>query len=289
MFMDFNSRTDDLFDQRIFCDILASFTKINLIFSVFPSSCCEFVPVLTRRFFERPKKNIDTTKDWCYVLKNRNTWLVNNHKIAEGVFMFEIVNKGGWVMYGILILSVTALAIGIERIYFFIRTGKTNTFLLKQVEEDLSNNNEAQAIRALSKNNSLFSRVLANCLKEWQNGCERMEDIINFEGNRAIDAMEHNLQGLAIIAQSAPLLGLLGTVTGMIKAFISIEQTGGQVNVGNLAGGIWEALLTTAAGLTVAIPALFAYHFFQQKADRFANLIKDSGERLISLRRRIQE
>ena len=72
---------------------------------------------------------------------------------------------------------------------------------------------------------------------------------------------------------------------GMIRAFMRIETLGGQVNVSALAGGIWEALLTTAFGLSVAIPALFAYHYFDSKVGRYESLMRDIGERLVALRR----
>ena len=80
-------------------------------------------------------------------------------------------------------------------------------------------------------------------------------------------------------------MGLLGTVTGMIKAFMEIERLSGEVEVATLAGGIWEALLTTAFGLVVAIPALFAYHFFDSKADKYMSLLRDEGARLVALKK----
>ena len=199
--------------------------------------------------------------------------------------MLELFIRGGWVMFAILAASILAVAIIIERLLFFARAKNDDVGLIRSIEEALSAGDPSRAIEVARKNTGLVSNVMANCLVEWGAGCERMEDAFNFEGNRAIDSLQKHLRGLAVIAQGSPLLGLLGTVTGMIKAFMRIENVGGQVNVSSLAGGIWEALLTTAFGLIVAIPALFAYHFFETKVDRYASLIRDMGERLVALRR----
>jgi biopolymer transport protein ExbB len=97
------------------------------------------------------------------------------------------------------------------------------------------------------------------------------EEAIKREGNRILQNLERGLKPLSAIAQISPLLGLLGTVYGLVAAFYSIEQAGGQVQVNDLAGGIWEALLTTVLGLIVGIPALLAYQYFQARVERTAN------------------
>lgn len=199
--------------------------------------------------------------------------------------MLDLFLKGGWVMYAILGASVLALTIVVERLIFFARIRNDDASLIRKVERALTSSDAASALAHCTACRGPLSHIIATCLPEWERGCERMEDVINFEGNRAVEALEKHLRGLSVIAQSAPLLGLLGTVLGMIEAFIRIEEVGGQVNVSTLAGGIWEALLTTAFGLIVAIPSLFAYHFFETKVDRYAGLIRDTGERLVALRR----
>ena len=199
--------------------------------------------------------------------------------------MLELFMKGGWVMYAILAASVLALTIIIERLIFFALIRNDDISLIRTIEEALTSDQPSSALDVCKKHRGLVRDIVAACLQEWKRGCERMEDIINFEGNRAIEQLEKHLRGLSVVAQSTPLLGLLGTVIGMIKAFMRIEEVGGEVNVSTLAGGIWEALLTTAFGLIVAIPALFAYHFFETKIERYGNLIRDVGERLVALRR----
>ena len=199
--------------------------------------------------------------------------------------MLELLLKGGWVMYTILGTSILGFAIVIERLFFFARIRNDDLLLIRQVEECVRKGECDRAIKTCEMNRGLISGIVLACLKEWDGEYERLEDVINFEGNRAVDSLENHLRGLSLIAQSAPLLGLLGTVIGMIDAFMSIEEVGGTVNVSSLAGGIWEALLTTAFGLIVAIPALVAYHYFETRVDRYAGLIRDTGERLAALRR----
>ena len=199
--------------------------------------------------------------------------------------MTEMFLKGGLVMYAILALSILALAIIIERLIFFIRIKNDNLLLLNDVEDALTSGQPDKAIEICESHCGLIKHIIISCLTKWDRNCEQLEDIINFEGNRAVEELEKHLRGLSVVAQSAPLLGLLGTVIGMMGAFMSIESVGGAVNVTSLAGGIWVALLTTAFGLTVALPALFAYNFFEAKVDRYAGLIRDTGERLVALKR----
>lgn len=199
--------------------------------------------------------------------------------------MLELFVKGGVVMYAILAASIVAVAIIVERLIHFARIRSDDVALICTVEQSLKSADLVEALRACRKHRGPVQRVTEGCLNEWEAGCERMEDAVSYEGNRALDDMQKRLRGLSIIAQGAPLLGLLGTVMGMIRAFMRIETLGGQVNVSALAGGIWEALLTTAFGLSVAIPSLFAYHYFDSKVGRYESLMRDIGERLVAMRR----
>lgn len=164
--------------------------------------------------------------------------------------MFNFILKGGILMWPILFCSLIAITIVLERFYN-LRRAKTDVtdFLLQ--------------IRQLIDEKKLNS--------------EKLEKRIVLMGSKQVRKWEKNLRGLATIANVTPLIGLLGTVTGMIKAFIKIQQLGGQVDASVLSGGIWEALLTTAAGLTVAIPALVAYHYFEGKIDNYSNQLKNSA------------
>jgi len=203
--------------------------------------------------------------------------------------MIAIFIKGGWVMFAILGVSIMAMTIIIERLLFFYRIRGNDDQLISFIERCLKENDIEACLRACESEQSLLASIIYHALKEWDAGVERLEEVFNFEGNRAIERMEKNLRGLAVAIQGAPLLGLLGTVTGLIRAFMRVEQMSGETSVASLAGGIWEALLTTAFGLIVAIPALFVYHMFESKVTRYANLIRDAGEKIVSLRRTVNK
>lgn len=171
--------------------------------------------------------------------------------------MLALLVKGGWVMAVLLLLSVLALAVVIERLM----------------------------AHGLYGGDGLVAEVRSRGEACWDQGVEAMEEAMDLVANQGLDAMEARLPLLSAVAQAAPLLGLLGTVTGMIEAFRRIELAGGAVEAGILAGGIWEALLTTAFGLVVAIPALFAQHWFQARLDRVTRRMRREAEILLHRRR----
>ncbi len=198
--------------------------------------------------------------------------------------LLELLWKGGWVMFAILALSIAALALILERWIFFLRIRKTGAPLLGRIESEIGRGGPKAVEELLAAEKGPVRDVLAACIEHWQAGARRMEEAAGLEATRAADRLEARLRGLSLIAQSAPLLGLLGTVLGMIETFMRIEGAGREVEVAVLAGGIWEALLTTAFGLVVAIPALFAYASFEGMAARYLSWIESGVELLVSLR-----
>lgn len=198
--------------------------------------------------------------------------------------LLGLLAKGGWVMFAILALSVAALALIIERWVFFFRIRRTGAPSIERVASEVRRGGPKAALEALARERGPVRDVLAACLERWEEGARRMEEAARLAGNRAAERLEARLRALSFIAQSAPLFGLLGTVLGMIETFMRIEGAGREVEVSLLAGGIWEALLTTAFGLIVAIPALFAYSNYEGRAARYISWIESGVEMLVSLR-----
>ncbi|ARN75841.1 MotA/TolQ/ExbB proton channel family protein [Oceanicoccus sagamiensis] len=180
--------------------------------------------------------------------------------------MFELVKAGGWLMLPIIICSIAAAAICIER-YFALNPGKISPpNLLAQVWGWIKNNQlDAAKIREL-KTSSPLGRILAAGLSNSRHGRDVMKESIQEAASHVVHDLERYLNTLGTIAAVSPLLGLLGTVIGMIKVFteIMLQGTG---NAAVLAGGISEALITTAAGLSVAIPALIMHRFYSRRID----------------------
>ena len=178
----------------------------------------------------------------------------------------DIIIRGGPFMWPILLESILALWVIIERVIFtFIILPRRRKALLELIENAEITDNDK-----IPETGDSIQNIKRSIRKAHEEGSLNVS-LLSLHAERLIGEAERRLSILHIVAQSAPLLGLLGTVTGMIRAFIRIEALGGQVNPSDLAGGIWEALITTATGLIVAIPALIAYIAFSRVAEKFAS------------------
>jgi biopolymer transport protein ExbB len=190
--------------------------------------------------------------------------------------------NGGPVMWLLLALSLIASAIVIAKLIQFALIRPLNAAPGDAVLDLLSQgqNDTARALAEAGKD------PLSRTLRATLTIAEGWEDEAVRVARQQIESLRGGLRGLELIAAVAPLLGLLGTVFGMIEAFRALEQAGSQVDPSLLSGGIWEALLTTAAGLSVAIPALAAFHWFDRSLERLRFLLEDRLARLASLRGR---
>jgi biopolymer transport protein ExbB len=180
--------------------------------------------------------------------------------------LLEIIKSGGWLMLPIIVCSVLTAAIIIERLWTLQEKRVLPKDLTRQVWEWVSRNELTHGhIRELNEGSPL-GQILAAGLVARHSEREVMKEGIEDTGRHIVHELERYLNPLGTIAAISPLLGLLGTVIGMVKVFAAITTQG----VGNpsvLAGGISEALITTAAGLTVAIPALIGYRYLRGRVD----------------------
>lgn len=180
--------------------------------------------------------------------------------------MLELLIAGGWLMGLIMISSVVVLAICIERLYTLNPRKIAPPHLLATVWKQLKRGELDTAKLKTLKQSSPLGRILAAGLGNAYHGREVMKESIQEAAAHVVHDLERYLNTLGTIAAVAPLMGLLGTVLGMIKVFAEI-MTQGTGNASALAGGISEALITTAAGLTVAIPALVMHRYFVGRID----------------------
>lgn len=181
--------------------------------------------------------------------------------------MWEIVKAGGPFMVPIIICSIAAVGILLERLWTLQRKRVLPQELIKRVSQ-LADANQvnSKVIEALEKNSPL-GRVLAAALANRDRGRTIMMERIEDTGRHVIHELERFLNTLGTIASISPLLGLLGTVTGIIRSFTAV-QMGGMGDARMLAGGISEALICTAGGLAVAIPSFAAYRYLRGKVER---------------------
>jgi biopolymer transport protein ExbB len=184
----------------------------------------------------------------------------------RGHTVLDLVTAGGWLMVLILLSSVVAVAICIERLYTLNAKKISPPHLLATVWKQLkAGEMDANRLRTL-KESSPLGRILAAGLANAYHGRDVMKESIQEAASHVVHELERYLNTLGTIAAVAPLLGLLGTVVGMIKVFAEIMAQG-TGNASALAGGISEALITTAAGLAVAIPALVMHRYFIGRID----------------------
>lgn len=167
--------------------------------------------------------------------------------------MIDIFIKGGFLMYPILLCSIVGLAVVINKAIQF-------RYILKQFDKPFD---------AIIKSPPTIMTPIIDAIK---NGSTEKE--LSIIGTRQVRSIEGGLSWLGLISTISPLLGLTGTVTGMIKAFMVIAHSS-TVNPSMLAGGIWEALITTAAGLLVAIPIHVSHHFLDKQADEIAFIMRE--------------
>lgn len=196
--------------------------------------------------------------------------------------MFELVQAGGWLMIPILLCSIISAAICVERFWTLRSPQIVPKNLLAQVWNWIKNNEmDNKKLRELRAGSPL-GQILAAGIANHRRGREQMKEAIEEVASQVVHEMERYLNTLGTVAAITPLLGLLGTVIGMIKVFtaIRLEGTG---NAAVLAGGISEALITTAAGLTVAIPSLFFYRFFQRKVDELVISMEQEALKLVEV------
>ena len=181
--------------------------------------------------------------------------------------MWELVRAGGPFMWPIILCSIAAVGILLERLWTLQRKRVLPEDLIKKVS-DLAEKNQVtpKVIEALEKNSPL-GRVLAAALANRDRGREIMMERVQDTGRHVVHELERFLNTLGTIASISPLLGLLGTVTGIIRAFNAV-MLGGMGDPRMLAGGISEALVTTAGGLAVAIPSFIAYRYLRGKVER---------------------
>lgn len=196
--------------------------------------------------------------------------------------MFELITAGGWLMVPILLCSVVALAIGVERFWTLRRVRVAPRHLVTEVWAMVKKGNLDREQLTRIRSTSALGQILVAGINNSRHGRDVMKESISETAAKVIHELERFLNPLGTIALVAPLLGLLGTVVGMIKVFseIMIQGTG---NANVLAGGISEALITTAAGLSVAIPALILHRYFLRRIDTLVVEMEQEAVKLVEV------
>lgn len=200
--------------------------------------------------------------------------------------MFELIQKGGPIMYPILLCSVIAFAIIIERLYHLYKAKIDTKDFMNNIEITIKRNRIAEAIKICDKTPGPIANIVKTGVLKHDRQRQEIREAIEDAAHQEVPRLEKHISLLATIAHISPLLGLLGTVTGMVRAFQVIQEKSvsfNPVSPGDLAGGIWEALLTTVAGLIVAIPTVVAYNYLVNRVDEFVLEMERSATEVIDI------
>jgi len=196
----------------------------------------------------------------------------------------SLLIKGGVLMIPIVICSIISLAIIIERLVQIARVRRENETFLAAIRGRIRKGHLEEAVEICKEYpQAPLGQIFLEALIHIKLGEQRTQRAITEAGEREATRLERNIGALATIVGGAPLLGFLGTVIGMIAAFQRIEALGGNVDASVLAGGIWQALLTTAAGLTVAVPTFFAHNYIVSRVHSEIQAMEDRSRELMIL------
>jgi len=196
----------------------------------------------------------------------------------------ELLGVGGPVMWVLAALSVLALAIVIVKMLDFLRFGVWRRRAALKAIVELENGERDAALERAAKASGPLADVVAAALRGRLRGGDDTlaREEVGRRGAAWLDSLRTGLRPLELIGTLAPLLGLLGTTLGMIEAFRELEAAGNRVDPSVLSGGIWEALLTTAAGLSVAVPAIAAHVAFERSLERLHHAMQDAATRVLT-------
>ncbi|WP_455208261.1 MotA/TolQ/ExbB proton channel family protein [Kaarinaea lacus] len=195
----------------------------------------------------------------------------------ENIGAIDLVNKGGLLIWPILLCSIIGTTLFFERLlrYRKFLNRRENNDALYQLIHDGKFDTARELVSKSNPQMSAAKRIMLEALNVEEPERETVEMVLLHGVEREIAALSRYLSLLGVLGSTAPLLGLLGTVLGMIKAFIVVESMGGSVNAAVLAGGIWEAMLTTAFGLLVAIPLLFFHNHLEGRLHDIQEYLED--------------
>lgn len=196
--------------------------------------------------------------------------------------LITIAAKGGWLMLVLLVISIISIAIIIDRFMKLKKAKLPGDQFFDEIKTSMENRQFDKAINKCEEyRDNPMASVLAKGIDAYTVSVDEAEKVIYAASKSEMHKLEKNLGGLASIAAIAPLIGFLGTVTGMVKVFMNIEATGGGVDISLLAQGIWEALLTTVGGLSVGIISILFYNYLVGSIETLARGIEDNANQFL--------
>ena len=192
--------------------------------------------------------------------------------------LLELMSRGGWLMWPILLGGMAAAILLIERLLYLHRAKIEQEDFLKGIYTVMHRGNRVEAISICNETPGPVAYLVRTALLHATEVKEQLLEEVHRAGQEEIVRLEKNLGGLLTIAQLLPLLGLLGTLTGLAELFISMEQQAPLIHIGDVSGGLWKALLTTILGLCFSIPLFAGYHLLISRIDRVIRQMELASE-----------
>lgn len=185
--------------------------------------------------------------------------------------VIDLAFKGGWIMVVLLLLSLMAIYIFVQRLIIIRRAGKEDETFMNRIKDYIHEGKVDSALNLCRSTNTPSARMIEKGITRLGRPMNDVLVAIENVGNLEIAKLEKGFPLIATTAAGAPMLGFLGTVTGMVRAFFDMANAGTNVDVSLLSGGIYEALVTTVCGLVVGIITLFAYNYLVSQVDNVVN------------------
>lgn len=181
--------------------------------------------------------------------------------------MLELMGKGGWIMWPLLACSITAAVLFLERVFHLHRAQIKRDDFMGGIYTVVNRGNMTEAISICDQTPGPVAYVVRTALLHYDEEGEELKRTIEKAGLTEIPRLEKNLGGLLTAAQISPLLGLLGTAVGLMRVFMLMNHHAPLAEIGDISGGIWQALITTAVGLCISIPSFVGYNFLLSRVD----------------------
>lgn len=189
----------------------------------------------------------------------------------EGLNFLDMAMNGGWLMIPLLLLSLLAVYIFVERYVVIHRARKDAPYFMDRIREYLADGKTEAALHVCQQTKAPYAAMIEKGITRMDKPAADIQAAIENVGNLQVANMEKGFTMLATISSGAPMIGFLGTVTGMIRAFYDMAQAGSSADITLLSAGIYQALTTTVAGLIVGIIAMFAYNYLVSELDKVVN------------------
>ena len=197
--------------------------------------------------------------------------LQNQGATADGLSFWQMALNGGWLMIPLALLSILAIYIFAERYMVIRKASKDAPYFMDRIREFLLDGKRDAAIKVCKQTRAPYAAMIEKGIMRIGRPAADIQSAIENVGNLQIAQMEKGFTMLATISSGAPMIGFLGTVTGMIRAFYDMASAGNNADITLLSSGIHQALTTTVAGLIVGIIAMFAYNYLVGKLDKVVN------------------